>query len=234
MTMLWFPVQQDSWWSSISFSRYDFDGGTGSSPVSTSLLLFQKYMLTTNFIETDKNIAQLQSRLPRITNTCTLIVSSNNLEEEIEQQFQELAPLAMFVVIKSSQIKPVADPKIKLKGQNIKVAGYGVPPHIYKEMGEFVGLDVDILQILADKYDFMFTVYGSNGWGQPSENGTWSGTIGEVHDIFIYSVTNQYLKKFSYGFWDNQCFGRNQIYLTLKLGALQFMPGIKNLNLIFF
>jgi hypothetical protein len=47
-------------------------------------------------------------------------------------------------------------------------------------------------------------------------------------------VTNQYLKKFSYGFWDNQWFGRNQIYLNLKLGALQFMPGIKNLNLIFF
>jgi hypothetical protein len=41
---------------------------------------------------------------------------------------------------------------------------------------------------LADKYDFSFTVIGSNGWGQPSENGTWSGTIGEVyyvHDIFI-------------------------------------------------
>jgi hypothetical protein len=95
----------------------------------------------------------------------------------------------MFVVIKSSQIKPVADPKIKLKGQNIKVAGYGVALYIYKEMGEFVGLDVDILPILADKYDFSFTVIGSNGWGQPSENGTWSGTIGEVyyvHDIFIY------------------------------------------------
>jgi hypothetical protein len=26
----------------------------------------------------------------------------------------------------------------------------------------------------------------------------------------------------------------NQIYFKLKLGALQFMPGIKNLNLIFF
>jgi hypothetical protein len=38
----------------------------------------------------------------------------------------------------------------------------------------------------------------------------------------------------SYGFWDNQLFGRNQIYLKLKLRALQFMPGIKNLNLIFF
>jgi hypothetical protein len=50
---------------------------------------------------------------------------------------------------------------------------------------------------------------------------------------YTYSVTNQYLKKFSYGFWDNQWFGRNQIYLKLKLGALQFMPGIKNLNLIF-
>jgi hypothetical protein len=49
----------------------------------------------------------------------------------------------------------------------------------------------------------------------------------------LYSVTHQYLKKFSYGFWDNQWFGRNQIYLKLKLGALQFMPGIKNF-LIFF
>jgi hypothetical protein len=29
-------------------------------------------------------------------------------------------------------------------------------------------------------------------------------------------------------------FGRNQIYLKLMLGARQFMPGIKNLNLIFF
>jgi hypothetical protein len=29
-------------------------------------------------------------------------------------------------------------------------------------------------------------------------------------------------------------FGRNQIYLKLKLGAIQFMPGIKNWNLIFF
>jgi hypothetical protein len=43
-------------------------------------------------------------------------------------------------------------------------------------------------------------------------------------------VNHQYLKKFSYGFWDNQRFGRNQIYLKLKLGARQFMPGIKNLN----
>jgi hypothetical protein len=47
----------------------------------------------------------------------------------------------------------------------------------------------------------------------------------------VYSVSHQYLKKFSYGFWDNQWFGWNQIYLKLKLGALQFMPGIKNLNL---
>jgi hypothetical protein len=29
-------------------------------------------------------------------------------------------------------------------------------------------------------------------------------------------------------------FGLNQIYLKLKLGARQFMPGIKNLILIFF
>jgi hypothetical protein len=56
----------------------------------------------------------------------------------------------------------------------------------------------------------------------------------EMHFIMVYSVTNQYLKKFSYGFWDNQWFGRNQIYLKLKLGALQFMAGIKNLILIFF
>jgi hypothetical protein len=33
----------------------------------------------------------------------------------------------------------------------------------------------------------------------------------------VYRVTHQYLKKFSYGFWDNQWFGRNQIYLKLKL-----------------
>jgi catenin alpha len=52
-------------------------------------------------------------------------------------------------------------------------------------------------------------------------------------NLQIYSVTKQYLKKFSYGFWDNQWFDRNQIYLKLKLGALQFMPGISNLNLIF-
>jgi hypothetical protein len=50
-------------------------------------------------------------------------------------------------------------------------------------------------------------------------------------DLVEYSVTHQYLKKFSYGFWDNQWFGRNQIYLKLKLGAPQFIPGIKNLNL---
>jgi hypothetical protein len=53
-----------------------------------------------------------------------------------------------------------------------------------------------------------------------------------VYKKVTYGVTNQYLKKFSYGFWDNQ-FGRNQRYLKLKLGAPQFMPGIKNLNLIF-
>jgi hypothetical protein len=151
-------------------------------------MYFQKDTLMTNFIETDKNFAQLKSRLPRITNTCTFIVSSNILEEEIEQQFRELAPLAMFIVIKSSQIKPVADPKIKLKGQNIKVAGYGVVPYIYKEKGEFVGLDVDILQILADKHDFSFTVIGSNGWDQVLENGTRSGTIGEVHIIYIHDI----------------------------------------------
>jgi hypothetical protein len=52
-------------------------------------------------------------------------------------------------------------------------------------------------------------------------------------DADIYRVRNQYLKKFSYGFWENQWFGRNQIYLKLKLGAPQFMPGITNLNLIF-
>jgi hypothetical protein len=32
-------------------------------------------------------------------------------------------------------------------------------------------------------------------------------------------------------FGDNQWFGLNQIYLKLKLETLQFMPGIKNLNL---
>jgi hypothetical protein len=31
-----------------------------------------------------------------------------------------------------------------------------------------------------------------------------------------------------------QWFGQNQKYLKLKLGALQFIPGIKNLNVIFF
>jgi hypothetical protein len=51
---------------------------------------------------------------------------------------------------------------------------------------------------------------------------------------YIYSATHQYLNKFSKVFGDNQWFGRNQIYLKLKLGATQFMPGIKNLNLIFF
>jgi hypothetical protein len=49
--------------------------------------------------------------------------------------------------------------------------------------------------------------------------------------LWVYSVNFQYLKKFSYGLWDNQWFGRNQIYLKLKLETLQFMPGIKNLNL---
>jgi hypothetical protein len=47
----------------------------------------------------------------------------------------------------------------------------------------------------------------------------------------IYSVTHQYLKKFSYGFWDNQWFGRNQ---NMSQIDLQFMPGIKNLNFIIF
>jgi hypothetical protein len=59
--------------------------------------------------------------------------------------------------------------------------------------------------------------------------------VGVISDkVSIYCVTHHYLKKFSYGFWDNQWFGRNQIYLKLKLGAMQFMPGIKNLNLKFF
>jgi hypothetical protein len=49
----------------------------------------------------------------------------------------------------------------------------------------------------------------------------------------VNRVSNQYLKKFSYGVWDNQWFARNQIYLKLKLGAPQFMPTIKNLNLNF-
>jgi outer membrane protease len=48
-----------------------------------------------------------------------------------------------------------------------------------------------------------------------------------------YSVNFQYLNKFSCGFWDNQWFGRNQIYFKLKLEASEFMPGIKNLNLIY-
>jgi hypothetical protein len=142
-------------------------------------LLFQKNTLMTNFFETD-NIAQLQSKLPRITNMCTFIISREIIEDKVEQQIRELAPFAMFVDITSSRIKPVTDPKIKLKGQNIKVAGYGVAPYIFKKNGEFVGVDVDLIQILADKYDFNFKVIGSNGWGKPSENGTWSGTIGEV------------------------------------------------------
>jgi hypothetical protein len=50
-----------------------------------------------------------------------------------------------------------------------------------------------------------------------------------AHFGIKYSVIDQYLKKFSYGFWDNRWFGRNQIYLKLKFGARQFMPGIKNL-----
>jgi hypothetical protein len=41
------------------------------------------------------------------------------------------------------------------------------------------------------------------------------------------SVSHQYLNKFSKVFWDNQWFGRNQIYLKLKLETLQFMAGIK-------
>jgi hypothetical protein len=67
------------------------------------------------------------------------------------------------------------------------------------------------------------------------ENGLigWSGASEVVVIGGIYCVRHQYLKKFSYGFWDNQWFGRNQIYLKLKLGARQFMPGIKNLILIF-
>jgi hypothetical protein len=46
----------------------------------------------------------------------------------------------------------------------------------------------------------------------------------------IYRGTHQYLNKFSNGFWDNQWFGRNQIYLKLKLETLQFMSSIKNLK----
>jgi hypothetical protein len=53
----------------------------------------------------------------------------------------------------------------------------------------------------------------------------------QISILTIYSVSHQYLKKFSYGFWDKQWFGRNPIYLKLKLGATQFMPGIKNLKI---
>jgi hypothetical protein len=52
-----------------------------------------------------------------------------------------------------------------------------------------------------------------------------------MFEIEKYSVSHQYLNKFSKVLWDNQWFGRNQIYLKLKLETLQFMPGIKNLNL---
>jgi hypothetical protein len=51
--------------------------------------------------------------------------------------------------------------------------------------------------------------------------------------VMGYKFSNQHMKKKSYDFWDNQWFGRNQIYIKLKLVAPQFMPGIKNLNLIF-
>jgi hypothetical protein len=38
------------------------------------------------------------------------------------------------------------------------------------------------------------------------------GFVAVLVGQIVYRVSNQYLKKFSYDFWDNQWFGRNQIY----------------------
>jgi hypothetical protein len=94
------------------------------------------------------------------------------------------------------------------------------------------------MRSLIEFYDF-FRVHSNNeeGVGQYTDNTLRLKNhfkMIKCLKLNIYRVTHQYLKKFSYGFWDNQWFGRNQIYLKLKLGACQCMPSIKNLNLNFF
>jgi hypothetical protein len=55
-----------------------------------------------------------------------------------------------------------------------------------------------------------------------------------VYIVYIQCETSIFEKVFIWFLGQPvQWFGRNQIYLKLKLGARQFMPGIKNLNLIF-
>jgi hypothetical protein len=97
----------------------------------------------------------------------------------------------------------------------------------------------EIILIISDKKEIFLSSQLISVYFKEHNSTVWlicvfATPIYYIHISILYSVTNQYLKKFSYGFWDNQWFGRNQIYLKLKLGATQFMPGIKNLNMIFF
>jgi hypothetical protein len=83
-----------------------------------------------------------------------------------------------------------------------------------------------ILRIFSAKVKYFFGPGRHFGARGVRSDPTTFHTAG-VDDITLcIQCDKSIFEKVSYGFWDNQWFGRNQIYLKLKLGALQFMPGI--------
>jgi hypothetical protein len=134
-------------------------------------------MLLTSFIETN-NICQLKSKFTRITNSCTFAISRDVMDDKSQEIIRELAPLATIIDIITSKIIPSKVPD--LKGKTIKTAVFGNPPFMYKENQEFVGIDVEIAKILAEKYQFNLQISQVKGWGNRLENGSWDGVVGEV------------------------------------------------------
>ena len=69
----------------------------------------------------------------------------------------------------------------RIKGKMFTAFGYGyVPYFVTRDNGEFDGIDVQILTMLAQKFDFKIQFKRSSGWDL-NKNGKWTnGTIGHV------------------------------------------------------
>ena len=78
-----------------------------------------------------------------------------------------------------------------LNGLSFNVFVIGTSPYIVYSENGISGSDIELLDIVAEKYGFIYSLRPERSWGGMDKEGIWKGTVGSVLVIFIvkFSLT---------------------------------------------
>ena len=84
-----------------------------------------------------------------------------------------------FTIPLDNPIGLCSNAKLAMKGKQFVVAAFGASPYIIFQRPSFGGIDANIMEILAEKFQFTFRFTIPRGYGTYS-NGSWTGLVGMV------------------------------------------------------